>query len=36
MGYLLRKAVNSEWNQLKKKKCVVVNKVERSWRSEEH
>ena len=36
MGYLLRKAVNSEWNQLKRKKCVVVNKAERSWRSEEH
>ena len=30
IGYLLRKAANRE------KKCVVVNKAERSWRSDEH
>ena len=36
MGYLPRVAANKEWNQPKRKKCVVVNKAERSWRSEEH
>ena len=36
MGYLPRRATNREWNQSKKKKCVAVNKAERSWRSEEH
>ena len=35
MGYLPRKAANREDNQPKRKKCVVVNKAERSWRSEE-
>ena len=35
MGYMLRKAANREWNQPKRKKCVAVNKAERSWRSEE-
>jgi hypothetical protein len=34
--YLLRKTANREWNQPKRKKCVPVNKDERSWRSEEH
>jgi hypothetical protein len=33
MGYLLRKAANKAWNQPKRKKCVAVNKAERSWRS---
>lgn len=32
---LLRRAVNWEWTQPKKKKCVAVNKVERNWTSEE-
>ena len=36
VGYLPRKAANREWNQPKRKKCVAVNKAERSWRSEEH
>jgi hypothetical protein len=30
MGYLLRKAVNREWNQPKRKICVVVNKAEKT------
>jgi hypothetical protein len=30
MEYLLKKAPNRQWNQLKKKKCVVDNKAERS------
>jgi hypothetical protein len=34
MGYLLRKADNREWNQPKRKKCVAVNKAERSWTSD--
>ena len=34
-GYLPGKAVNKEWNQPKRKKCVAVNKAERSWISEE-
>ena len=28
MGYLPRKAANREWNQLKRKMCVAVDKVE--------
>ena len=36
VGYQPSKATNREWNQLKRKKCVAVNKAERSWRSEEH
>ena len=28
MGYLLKRAANREWNQLKRKKCVTVNKAE--------
>ena len=35
MGSLLRRAANREYNQPKRKKCVAVNKSERSWRSEE-
>ena len=35
MGFLPRKAANREWNQPKRKKCVAVNNVEKSWRSEE-
>ena len=35
MGYLPRKVANQEWNQHRKEKCVLVNKAERSWRSEE-
>ena len=31
MGYLLKKAANREWNRLKRKKYVVVYKVERHW-----
>ena len=34
MGYQVRKAVNREWNQLKREKCVAVIKAKRSWRSE--
>ena len=34
--YLPRRAANREWNQPRRKKCVVVNKVERNWRSEKH
>ena len=36
IGYLLRGAANKELNQPKRKKCVAVNKDERSWRSKEH
>ena len=36
IGYLSRRAANREWNQPKRKKCVSVNKAERSWRSEEY
>jgi hypothetical protein len=36
MGYLLRRATNREWEQFKRKKCVAVNKAERSWGSEKH
>ena len=35
MGYLPRKTANREWSQPKRKKCVAVNKAERSWRSED-
>jgi hypothetical protein len=35
MGYLLSKAANREWNLLKSKKLVRVNKDERTRRSEE-
>ena len=35
MGFLQRKAASREWKQ-PKRKCVAVNKAERSWRSEEH
>jgi hypothetical protein len=35
-GYLLRKAANKKWKQPIRKKCVAVNKAEKSWRSEEH
>ena len=31
----LGKVTNREWNQPTRKKCVVVNKAERNWRSEE-
>ena len=34
-GYLLRRAANCKLKQPKRKKCVVVNKAERSCRSEE-
>jgi hypothetical protein len=34
MVYLPRKPVNRTWNQTEKKKCVAVNKAERSWRSD--
>jgi hypothetical protein len=33
MGYLLRKAANREWNQPRRKNCVIVNKPERSLTS---
>ena len=36
IGYLPRRAANKELNLPKRKKCVAVNKDERSWRSEEH
>jgi hypothetical protein len=36
MRHLPRKVPSKEWNHLKKKKFVAVNKNERSWRSEEH
>ena len=36
LGYLQRKAANRECNQPRRKKCVAVNKHERSWSSEEH
>ena len=29
IGFLLRKAANGEWNQSKRKKCVVINKAEK-------
>lgn len=32
----MKKTVNREWNQPKRKKVVAVNKDEKSWRSEEH
>ena len=35
VGESLRRAANWEWNQPKKKKCVAINKAERSWKSEE-
>ena len=35
VGHLLRRAANREWKQPKRKKCVAVNKGERSWRPEE-
>lgn len=35
LGYLLRKAADREWSQPKREKCLVVNKSERNWRSEE-
>ena len=35
MGYLLKKAANREWDQLKREKCVAVNKAERKWSYEE-
>lgn len=35
VGYLLWKAANRKWNQPKIKKCVTVNKADRSWRSED-
>jgi hypothetical protein len=31
--WYLRKAANREWNQLKRKNCVAVNRDERSWAS---
>ena len=34
MGYLPRKAANREWNEPKRRKCVAVNKAERSWTSD--
>jgi hypothetical protein len=30
------KDASKEYNQTKRKKCVAINKAERSWRSEEH
>ena len=36
MEYIQRRTASREWNQPKRKKCVAVNKAERSWRSEEH
>jgi hypothetical protein len=36
VGYLPRRAVDQEWKQPKREKCVVLNKAERSWRSEGH
>jgi hypothetical protein len=36
MGYLLRRAVHRKWNKPIIMKCVAGDKVERSWRSEEH
>jgi hypothetical protein len=35
VGYLPRRAANRVWNQPKREKCIAVNKVERSWSSEE-
>jgi hypothetical protein len=35
IGYLPRKAANREQNQTERKKCVAVNKAERSWQSKE-
>ena len=34
MGYLPRKAADGEWNKIKRKNCVAVNKAERSWTSD--
>ena len=34
-GYLLRRAADMEWNQPQRKKCVLVSKDKRSWRSEQ-
>jgi hypothetical protein len=31
-----REFVAKKWNQIKRKKCIAVNKAKRSWRSEEH
>ena len=36
MGYLLRRDANRVWSQPKRKKCVVINKAERIWRSEQY
>jgi hypothetical protein len=35
MAYLPKRAANRVWNQPKREKCVIINKAERSWRSEE-
>ena len=35
MGYLPRRTANRDWNQAKREKCVAVNIVEMSWKSEE-
>jgi hypothetical protein len=35
MEYLPRKAANCKWKQSKRKNCVAVKKVERSWISKE-
>jgi hypothetical protein len=35
MGFVKRDAVNREWNWPKRNNCVAVNKVEKSWRSED-
>ena len=34
MGLLPKRAANRKQNQLKREKCIVVNKAERTWRSE--
>jgi hypothetical protein len=36
VGYLLRKAANGKWKELKRKRCVAVNKDGKSWRPEVH
>lgn len=36
VGYLSKKVAKREWTQPKRKKCVAVNKADRSWRPEEH
>lgn len=33
--YLPKKVVDREWDQLMRKKCVTVNKIERTWSPEE-